>query len=128
MASKMYKKARKLAMLPEDIKQLVEEKPRKARLSIRFAQLEGALTIKYNFEIEIVRPGPTSQLTDWKGTTPPMTKDDWKEINKQLYDMFNYTQMMGIVQAYNLEDIRLLFKAVMKDFLWNTTIELQSEE
>ena len=117
MACKMYKKARRLAMLPEDIKKLVEETARKGRPGIRSPQLEAALTIKYNFEIEIVRPGPTSQLMDWKGVTPPMTKDDWKEINTQLYNVLNYTQMMGMVQSYNPQDIRLLFEAVMKNFL-----------
>src|SRR5437879_6514365 len=35
---------------------------------------------------------------------------------------------MEIVQLYNPEDIRLLFEPVMKDFLWKTTTEFQSDE
>ena len=64
MASKTYKKSRRLAMLPDDIKKLIEETPRKIRPNVKSPQLEQALQEKRIFDIEVKKAGATSLMTE----------------------------------------------------------------
>ena len=115
-------------MLPDDIKKLIEETPRKTRLNVKSPQLEQALQEKRIFDIEVRKAGPTSLMTEWKYRSPPMSGDDWKKIKTELLEMLGYVQTMGMVQEYNLEDIKLLMEAATKHLLWKSDIQFETEE
>ena len=97
MASKTYKKSRRLAMLPDDIKKLIEETPRRTRPKVKSPQLDQELQEKRIFDIEVKKAGPTSLMTEWKYRSPPMSGDDWRKIKTELFEMLGYVQTMGMV-------------------------------
>ncbi|HEY4152193.1 MAG TPA: hypothetical protein VGM38_02615, partial [Pseudolysinimonas sp.] len=125
-----YNKSRRLTMIPEDIKKLISDTPQKKRDTPEPETFEESvkpptLTI-YTFEVE--KPEPDSPLVEWTYESPPMTEANWKRVSQDIQNILAYTQQLAYVHCYHPQDIRLLFEAAAKHFLWTTNIPFDNKD
>jgi len=125
-----YHKSRRLAMIPEDIKKLISDTPRKKRDNPEPQTFEESVkpppvTI---FTIDVIKPEEVSPLTIWEFESPPMTEANWKKVQPQIHDILAFTQTLGYLHYFHPKDIQLLLEATTKHYLWHTTIPFESKD
>jgi hypothetical protein len=125
-----YNKSRRLAMIPEDIKKLISNTPRKKRDTPEPETFEESvkpptLTI---FTIDVDKPEPESPYVEWIFESPPMTDANWKRVAHPIENILAYTQQLGYIHCYHPQDIKLLLEAASKHYLWNTNIPFDSKD
>ena len=81
---KTYKptKSRRLAMIPEEIKKLITNTPRKTRQTPAPETFEDAVKPPplISYDVDISKPTHDSHATEWTFSSPPITEKNWKEI------------------------------------------------
>jgi len=125
-----YHQSRRLAMIPEDIKKLIFDTPRKKRDNPEPQTFEESaksppLTI---YTVDIGKPEEDSPLTTWEFGSPPMTEANWKKVQPQIHDILAFTQMLGYLHCFHPKDIQLLLEATTKHYLRHTTIPFESKD
>jgi len=125
-----YHKLRRLAMIPEDIKKLIANTPRKKPDTPELQTFEDSikpspLTI-YTFDV--LKPEEDSPLTTWEFESPLVTETKWEKVQPQIHDILTFTQMLGYLHSFHPKDIQLLLEATTKHYLRNTTILFKSKD
>jgi len=77
-----YHKSLRLAMIPEDIKKLISDTPRKKRNNPKPQMFEESvqpppLTV---YTVDIGKSEKDSPLTTWEFESPPMSEANWKKV------------------------------------------------
>jgi len=108
-----YHKSRRLAMIPEDIKKLISDTPRKKRDNPEPQTFEESVkpppvTI---FTIDVTKPEEDSPLTTWEFESPPMTEANWKKVKPPIHDILVFTQTLGYLHCFHPKDIQPLLEA-----------------
>ncbi|HWN09724.1 MAG TPA: hypothetical protein VNO50_10735 [Pyrinomonadaceae bacterium] len=114
------KKARRLAMIPEDIKKLITETPRKPRNTPAPPEtLEEALETPdlIIYMVNVPKPPNSPHATEWKYFSPPMSAGNWILIESAIQDILLFIQKLVVAQCYHPEDIKLFYEAATKHFL-----------
>jgi len=125
-----YHKSQRLAMIPEDIKKLISDTPRKKRDNPEPHMFEESvksplLTV---YTVDVWKPEEDPPLTTWEFESPPMTEANWKKVPPQIYDILAFTQTLGDLHCFHPKDMQLLLKATTKYYLWHTTIPFESKD
>jgi len=121
MASKTYKpynynKSPRLALIPEDFKNLISDNKRKKRDTPEPETFEESvkpppLTI---YTVDALKLGKDYSLTTWVFQSPPITEVHWKKVQPQVYDIHTFTQTLGYIHCIHPKDIQLLREATTK--------------
>jgi len=117
-------------MIPENIKKLISDTPRKKRETPEPQTFQESvkpppLTI---YTIDVLKPEEDSPLTTWVFESPPMIEANWKKVQPQIHDIFAFTQTLGYLPCFHPKDIQLLLESTTKHYLWNTTIPFESKD
>jgi len=117
-------------MIPEEIKKLIANTPRKKRHTPEPETFEESvkpppLTI---YTVDVTKPEEDSLLTTWEFESPPMTEANWKKVQQQIHDILAFTQTLGYLHCFHPKDIQLLLQATTKHYLWKTTIPFESKD
>ena len=100
-------------MLPEEIKQLIENTPRKERKIAPPTELDAALEPLLIFQLNITKPKQGSLLHHIRVDTPPIVRSSYDQHEKELLHILKYVQTLGLVNAYHPLDIDLLAEAAI---------------
>jgi len=124
-----YHKSTRLAMIPEDIKKLISDTPRRKRDIPEPQTFEESVkpppvTI---YTIDVTKLEEDSPLTTWEFESPAMTEANWKKVQPQIHDILAFTQTLGYLHCFHPKDIQLLLEAATKHYLWHTTIPFESK-
>ena len=115
-------------MLPEEIKQLIENTPRKGRKIATPTELDAALEPLLIFQFNITKPKEESLLHHIRVNTPPIVRSLYDQHEKALRNMLKYVQTLGLVNAYHPLDIDLLGEAAIKHYLWKSEQNFKAED
>ena len=115
-------------MLPEEIKQLIENTTRKERMIAPPTELDAALEPLLIFQLKITKPKEESLLHHIRVDTLPIVRSFYDQHEKELLNMLKYIQTLGLVNAYHLLDIDLLAEAAIKHYLWKSAHNFKAEE
>ena len=115
-------------MLPEEIKQLIENTPRKESKIAPPTELDAALEPLLIFQLNIVKPKEESLLHHIKVDTPPIVRSLYDQHEKELLNILKYIRTLGLVNAYYPLAIDLLAEAAIKNYLWKSEDNFQAEE
>jgi len=125
-----YHKSRRLAMIPEDIKKLISDTPRKKRDNPEPQTFEESVKPPpvAVYTVDVTKPEKDSPLTTWEFESPPMTEANWNKVQPQIHDNLAFTQTLGYLHCFHPKDIQLLLEATTKHYLWHTTIPFESKD
>jgi len=117
-------------MIPEDIKKLISDTPRKKRDNPEPQTFEESvkpppLTVS---TVDVGKPEEDSPLITWELESPSMTEVNWKKVQPQIHDILAFTQTLVYLYCFHSKDIQLLLKATNKHYLWHTTILFESKD
>ena len=115
-------------MLADEIKQLIENTPRKERKIAPPTELDAALEPLLIFQLNITKPKEESLLHHIRVNTPPIVRSVYDQHEKELWNIPKYVQTLGLVNAYDLLDIDLLAEAAIKHYLWKSEHNFNAEE
>ena len=115
-------------MLPVEIKQLIENTPRKARKIAPPTELDAALEPLLIFQLNITKPKEESLSHQIKVNTPPIVRSFYDQHEKELLNILKYVQTLGLVNAYYPLDFDLLAEAAIKHYLWKSEHNFNAEE
>ena len=87
-------------MLPEEIKQLIENTPPKDRKIAPPAELNAALEPLLIFQLNITKPKEGSLLHQMRVDIPPLVTSFYDQHEKELQNILKYVQTLGLVNAY----------------------------
>ena len=104
-----------LAILPEEILRLVDTTLWKARGIIK--TFEQALHLPVGYSIKVSKANDESRLTEWEFDCPTVLEVFWESVKEDILDIVTFMQQLGMAEEFHSEDIKLLSKAVTKDFL-----------
>jgi len=135
MASKTDKpytlhKSRRLAMIPEDIKTLIPDTLQKKRDNPEPQTFEESvkpppLTV---YTIDVLKSEEDPPLRTREFESPPMTEANWKKVQPQIHDILAFTQTLAYLHCFHPKEIQLLLEAIIKHYLWHTTISFESKD
>ena len=77
-------------MLPEEIKQLIENTPRKQRKIAPPTELDAGLEPLLIFQLNINKPNEESLLQHIKVDTPPIVRSFYDQHEKELLNILKY--------------------------------------
>jgi len=125
-----YIKSRRLAMIPEDIKNLISDTLRKKRDTPEPETFEESvkpplLTI---YTVDVLKLEKGSPIATWAFESPSMTEANWQKVQPQIHDILAFTQTLGYIYCFHPKDIQLPFKATTKHFLRSTSIPFESKD
>jgi len=125
-----YYKSRRLAMIPEEIKKLISDMPRKKRenpepQTFKETVKPPPLTV---YTVDVEKPEEDSPLTTWEFESPPITEANWKKVQPQIHDILAFTQTLEYLHCFHPKDIQMLLEATTKHYLWHTTIPFKSKD
>jgi len=117
-------------MIPEDIKKLISDTPRKKRDNPEPQTFEESVkpppvTI---FTIDVTKPEEDSPLTTREFESPPITEANWRKVQPQIHAILAFTQTLGYLHCFHPNDIQLLLEVTTKHYLWHTTIPFESKD
>ena len=115
-------------MLPEEIKQLIENTPGKERKIAPPTELDAAREPLLIFRLNITKPKDASLLHHIRVDTPPIVRSFHDQHEKELLNILKYVQTLGLVNAYYPLDIDLLAEAAIKHYLWKSEHNFKAEE
>ena len=115
-------------MLPEEIKQLIENTPRKLRKIAPPTELDAALEPLLIFQLNITKPKEESLLNHIRVYTPPIVRSFDYQHEKELLNSLQYVETLGLVNAYHPLDIDLLAEAAITHCLWKREHNFKAEE
>ena len=115
-------------MLPGDIKQLIENRPRQERNIAPPTDLDSALEPLLIFQLNITKPKEESLLQHNRVDTPPIVRSFYDQHEKELLDIHKYIQTLRLVNAYHPLDIDLLAEAAIKHYLCKSEHNFKAEE
>ena len=128
MSSATYKRSQRSAILPEDIKQVIEHTPRKERKIAPPTELDAALEPLRIFQLNITKPKEESLLHHIRVYTPPIIRSLYDLHEKEFLNILKYVQTLGLVNAYHPLDIDLLAEAGINLYLWTSEHNFKAEE
>ena len=94
MSSAHYKRSRRSAILPEEIKQLIENTPRKERKIAPPTELDAALEPLFIFQLNIIKPKQESLLHHIRIDTPAIVRCFYDQHEKELRNILKYVQTL----------------------------------
>jgi len=117
-------------MIPENIKKLISDTPRKKINTPELERLEKLvkpppLTI---YTIHVLILEEDSPLTMWIFDLRPMTEKHWKKVQPPIHAILAFIQTLGYIHCFHPKDIQLLFEAATKHFLGNTGVPFESKD
>ena len=115
-------------MLPEEIKQLIENTSGKERKIAPPTELDAALEPLLILQLNITKPKEESLLHHIRVDTPPIVRSFYDQHEKELLNILKYVQTLGLVNAYHPLDIDLLAEAAIKHYLWKSEHNFKAEE
>ena len=115
-------------MLPEEIKQVIANAPRKERKSTTATKLDVGLKRPLIFQFNITIPTEASLLHHIRVDTPPIVRTFYVQHEKELLNFHKYVQTLGLVNAYYALDIYMLPEAAVKHYVWKTKHIFNAEE
>ena len=115
-------------MLPEEIKQLIENTPRKERKIATATDLDAVLEPLLIFQLNIIKPKEERLLHHIRVDTPPIVRSFDDQHEKELLHILKYVQTLRLVNAYHPLDIDLLAEAVIEHDLWKSEHNFKAEE
>jgi len=126
----IYHKSGRLAMIPQDIKQLISDTLRKKRDNPEPQTFEESvkpppLTF---YTIDVLKPEEDSPLTTWEFELPPMTEANYNKVQPQIHDILAFMQMLVYLHCFHPKDIQLLLEATTKHYFWHITIPFESKD
>ena len=107
-------------MLPEEIKQLIQNTPRKECKIRTPTECDAALEPPLICQSNITKPKEESLLHHIRVDTPPIERTFYDQPEKVLLHILKYVQTLGLVNAYHTLDIDLLAEEAVKHYLWKT--------
>src|SRR5258706_12372699 len=116
------RKARRLAMLPEDIKVLISNTPKKKRIPIQEETLTASTTTKECHTLNITVGDKIYQIE-----TPPCDisfLEEHQSMTEVMTKFGEHAQMSDFLE----EDIQEAIKGVMKYYMYSTTYPFQIED
>ena len=115
-------------MLPEEIKQLIENTPREERKIAPPTEVDAALEPLLIFQLNITKPNEESLLHHIRIDTPPIVRSFYDQHEKKLLNILKDVQTLRRVNAYHPLDIDLLAEAAIKHYLWKSEHNFKAEE
>ena len=115
-------------MLPEEIKQLIENTQRKERKIATPTELDAALLPTLSFRLNITKPKEESLLHHIRVDIPPIVRSFYEQHEENLLNILKYVQTLGLEHAYHPLDIDLLAEAAIKHYFWKTEHIIKAEE
>ena len=115
-------------MVPEEIKQLIENTPCKERKIAPPTELDAALEPLLIIHLNITKPKEESLLHHIRVNTPPIVRSFYDQHEKELLHILKYVQTLELVNAYHGLDIDLLADAAIKHYLWKREHNFKEEE
>ena len=115
-------------MVPEEIKQLIENTPRKERKIAPPTELDAAPEPLLIFPLNIPKPKEESLLHHIRVDTPPIVSSFYDQHEKELLNILTYVQTLVLVNAYHPLDIDLVAEAAIKHYLWKSEHNFKAEE
>lgn len=115
-------------MLSDHIQQLIENKLRKERQTTSSTELNAGLEPTPIFQFLLTKLQEHSLLHHICIDTQPIVRPFYNQCEKELRDMLQYVQRLGLVNAYHLLDIDLLAEAAGKHYCWKTEHNIKAEE
>ena len=100
-------------MLPEEIKQLIENIRRKKGTIAPPTELDPALEPLLIFQLNITKGKEESLLHHIRVDTPPIVRSFNDQHEKELLNILKYVRTLGLVNAYHPLDIDLLIPTVI---------------
>ena len=128
MSCATYKTSRRSALLPEEIKQLIENTPRKERQIAPPTELDAVLEPLLIFQLNITKPKEESLLHHIRVHTPSIVRSFYDQHEKGLLNILTYVQTLVLVNAYHPLDNDLLAEAAIKHYLWKSEHNFKAEE
>ena len=128
MSSATYKTYRRSAILPEEIKQLIENTPHKERKIATPTELDAALDPVLIFQLNITKPKEETLLHHIRVDTPPIVRSFYNQNEKEVLNIVKYVRTLGLVNAYHPLDIDLLAEAAIKHYLCKSQHNFKAEE
>ena len=128
MSSATYKRSRRSAMLPEEIKQLIENTLRKERKITTPTELDSAMEPPLIFQYNITNPKEERLLHHIRVDTPSIVRTFYDQHEKELLYIMKYVQTLGLVNVYHPLDIDLLGEGALKHYSCNTEHNFKAEE
>ena len=104
-------------MLPEAIKQLIQNTRRKERKIAPPTELDAALEPLRIFQLNITKPKEVSLLHHIRMDTLPIVRSFYDQYEKELLNILTYVQTLGLVTVYYPLDIDLLAEAAITHYL-----------
>ena len=114
-------------MLAEEIKQLIENTPRKERKITTSTELDAALEPPLNFQFNITKSKEASLLHHIRVDTPPIVRTFYDQYETELLHIVKYIQTQGLVNAYNPLAIDLLAEAAVQHYFSKTKHNFKAE-
>ena len=115
-------------MLPEKIKQLIENTPGKERKIAPPTELDAALEPLLILQLNITKPKEESLLHHIKVDTSPIVRSFYDQHEKELQNILKYIRTLGLVNAYHPLDIDLLAEAAIKHYWWKREHNFKADE
>ena len=115
-------------MLPEEIKQLIENTSGKERKIATPSDLDAALLPTLSFILNIIKPKEESLLHHMRVNTPPIVRSFYEQHVENLLHILKYVQTLGLENAYHPLDIDLLAEVAVKHYFWKTEHNFKAEE
>ena len=115
-------------MVPEEIKQLIENTTRKERKIAPATELDAALEPLFIFQLNINKPKEESLLHHIRVDIPAIVRSSYDQHEKELLNILKYVQTLGRVNAYYPLDIDLLAEAAIKHYLWQSEHNFKAEQ
>ena len=104
-------------MLPEEIKQLIENISRKESKITTPTELNTAPEPALMSQLNITKAKKHSLLHHMRVDTPPIVRTLYDKQEKELLHILRYVQTLGLVNAYHPLDVDLLAEAAVKHYL-----------
>ena len=116
MSSATYKRSRRLATLPEEITQLLENTPRKPRKIPTPTELDAVLEPPLIFQFNVRQAKENCCVHHIRVDTPPIERTLYEQHGNEFPHILKYVQTLGLVHAYHPLDIDLLAEAAVKHY------------
>ena len=128
MSYATYERSRRSAILPAEIKQLIENTPRKVRNMTTPTELDAALELAVIFQFHVYKPKDNSLLQHIRLDIPPIVRSFYDLHETELRNILKYVRTLGLANAYYALDMDLLDEAAVKYYLWKTEHNFNAEE
>ena len=115
-------------MLSDEIKQLIQNTPRKERKITTPTELDAALEPPLIFQFNMINPKQESLLHHIRVDAPPIVRTFYDQFEKELLNILKYVQTLGLGNAYHPLDIDLLAEAAVQYSLCKTGYNVTAEE